>query len=426
MDYAADAKHGKVLGCVTFGPAASPIPERNAGLFHYGIHAVEILYTLMGPGCERVTCAHEKDVDVVTGQWKDGRVATVRGIRAGGGSFGFTGVRREGAARRGRRDGGHLPRAAQEGRRDVQDREVPARHPGDARDRGVHRGGEQERGEPRGRGDGEGMTRWVWFVLAVLAAAPPAAAEDWPRWRGPRGDGTWTAPAHPRSGRPAAPGCLEAAVGGGYAGVTAAGGRVYTMDYQPAADRKSRNGASPLLRRRDRQAGLGTRLPGQLRRPRRVRQRPAGRRRPSTTASSTPSGRSATCSASTPRSGRVLWQHDTVKEYGARVPMWGFAGAPVIDDNRLIVHLGAEPNGCVMALDRTTGKEMWRSLKDEAGYCTPVVADTPSGRQLIVWTPENVHGLDPATGKPFWKVPYKVTYGVSIATPIVPRRASCS
>ena len=47
----------------------------------------------MGPGCQRVTCTHEKDVDVVTGQWKDGRVATVRGIRPGPndyGAFAFT------------------------------------------------------------------------------------------------------------------------------------------------------------------------------------------------------------------------------------------------------------------------------------------------------------------------------------------------
>jgi hypothetical protein len=92
VEYATDAKRGPLKGCTVYGPASlSPIPERNAGLFHYGIHAVEILYTLMGPGCERVTCVHQKDVDVVTGTWKDGRVATVRGNRSGPGTYGFTG-----------------------------------------------------------------------------------------------------------------------------------------------------------------------------------------------------------------------------------------------------------------------------------------------------------------------------------------------
>src|SRR5439155_2541258 len=85
-----DAKHGKVVGALAYGPA--PYFDKDAtlnpGLYHYGIHAVEILYTLMGPGCQRVTCAHEKGADVVTGQWSDGRVATVRGIRAGKADYG--------------------------------------------------------------------------------------------------------------------------------------------------------------------------------------------------------------------------------------------------------------------------------------------------------------------------------------------------
>ncbi|QJX00135.1 Gfo/Idh/MocA family protein [Frigoriglobus tundricola] len=90
-EYVADAKHGAIAGCVAYGPAAlSPVPERNGGLFHYGIHAVEILYTLMGPGCKRVTCTVEKDVDVATGVWADGRVASVRGTRKPSSGYGFT------------------------------------------------------------------------------------------------------------------------------------------------------------------------------------------------------------------------------------------------------------------------------------------------------------------------------------------------
>lgn len=92
VEFVADAKRGKLVGCVVYAPASlSPIPERNAGLFHYGIHGVEMLYTLMGPGCKRVTCTHEKDVDVVTGTWADGRAATLRGIRAGASDYGFVG-----------------------------------------------------------------------------------------------------------------------------------------------------------------------------------------------------------------------------------------------------------------------------------------------------------------------------------------------
>jgi virulence factor len=84
--YTGEATHGKVLGAVAWGPAS--LHKRNPGLFHYGIHAVEVLYTLMGPGCESVTCTSDKAVDVATGLWKDGRVATVRGTRSGPGVYG--------------------------------------------------------------------------------------------------------------------------------------------------------------------------------------------------------------------------------------------------------------------------------------------------------------------------------------------------
>jgi len=76
----------KIIGAISYGPAA--LHERNPGLFHYGIHAVEVLYTIMGPGCQRVTCTTEKDCDVVTGQWKDGRLATIRGTRSGASAYG--------------------------------------------------------------------------------------------------------------------------------------------------------------------------------------------------------------------------------------------------------------------------------------------------------------------------------------------------
>jgi predicted dehydrogenase len=94
VGYAADPTKGKLVGCTVWGPASRH--ERNPGLYHYGIHAVEMLYALMGPGCERVTCQSDPGTDVATGQWKDGRLATVRGIRAGKYEFGFVGFAEKG------------------------------------------------------------------------------------------------------------------------------------------------------------------------------------------------------------------------------------------------------------------------------------------------------------------------------------------
>lgn len=71
------------LGCITYGPA--PTHERNPGLFHYGIHAVEMLFAIMGRGCQWLSNVSSARADVVSGHWADGRIGTVRGERPSGG-----------------------------------------------------------------------------------------------------------------------------------------------------------------------------------------------------------------------------------------------------------------------------------------------------------------------------------------------------
>ena len=79
------------VGAATWGPASlSEMAGKNPGLYHYGIHAAEILFTLMGPGCARVQAVYQKETDQVTGTWSDGRIGTLRGLRAGNQGFGFS------------------------------------------------------------------------------------------------------------------------------------------------------------------------------------------------------------------------------------------------------------------------------------------------------------------------------------------------
>src|SRR5262249_39324740 len=79
-------KVGRVLGCAAYGPCE--LEKHHPDLFWYGIHGVEMLFTIMGPGCTSVTRVHTADTDLVTGTWKDGRVGTFRGIRNGAAPFG--------------------------------------------------------------------------------------------------------------------------------------------------------------------------------------------------------------------------------------------------------------------------------------------------------------------------------------------------
>jgi predicted dehydrogenase len=72
---------GDVLGCDVYG--GCPREPHHPDLFWHGIHGVETLYTIMGPGCVSVTRAATDTADVVTGIWKDGRVGTYRAIRKG-------------------------------------------------------------------------------------------------------------------------------------------------------------------------------------------------------------------------------------------------------------------------------------------------------------------------------------------------------
>jgi hypothetical protein len=79
---------GDVLGCDAFSPV--PIEKTHPDLFWYGIHGVETLFTVMGPGCESVTRVSTDDMDVVVGKWNGGRLGTFRGIRKGASGYGGT------------------------------------------------------------------------------------------------------------------------------------------------------------------------------------------------------------------------------------------------------------------------------------------------------------------------------------------------
>lgn len=81
-------KIGKVLGADAYSPCA--IEKTHPDFFWYGIHGVELLYTVMGTGCKSVTRVHTEGTDVAVGTWEDGRIGTFRGTRTGKHLYGGT------------------------------------------------------------------------------------------------------------------------------------------------------------------------------------------------------------------------------------------------------------------------------------------------------------------------------------------------
>jgi outer membrane protein assembly factor BamB len=245
----------------------------------------------------------------------------------------------------------------------------------------------------------------------------PAPADDWPQWGGPRRDLVWretgiveTLPAAD-SNTGMLPRMWSAKIGSGYAGPAVANGRVFVADR--LADRN-------LERVLCFDANTGRELwKHQYEAPYTISY-PLGPRVTPTVDGERVYTLGAVghlfCFESA--GGKILWQKHLPTDFGTELPQWGMAGAPLVDGDQLIVLAGGKPGALVVSLDKNTGAERWRALDaKEPGYCPPVVLVFGGRRQLIVWHPEAVVGLDPADGAVLWQVPFAVQAGLTISTP---------
>lgn len=79
---------GEIVGADTWSPCSTE--PHHSKLYWYGIHGVETLFTIMGPGCESVSCTATDGTDFAVGKWAGGRVGSFRGIREGKADYGGT------------------------------------------------------------------------------------------------------------------------------------------------------------------------------------------------------------------------------------------------------------------------------------------------------------------------------------------------
>ncbi len=248
-------------------------------------------------------------------------------------------------------------------------------------------------------------------ALAIIVLLAPAGRADWRSYRGPMQTGV-SAEKGIRADFPAdGPKVLwKANVGVGTSSMTISAGRVFTMgnrggkDHVLCLDAKSGreiwNHAFPLdLDKRNFEGG--------------------------TAATPTIDGnRVYTVSHQgdlfclDAASGRKIWYQHYQRDFGGRRPQWGFAGSPTVAGNLLILDVGGK-GASTVALDKTTGKVVWKSGDDEAGYATPVVATIGGRPTVVVFKASDLVGLELKSGRELWRTKWKTNYDVNAATPIV-------
>jgi outer membrane protein assembly factor BamB len=254
-------------------------------------------------------------------------------------------------------------------------------------------------------------------VALPLLCAVAASAEDWPQWRGPNRDSVWhetgilqSFPADGLKIRWRQP------VSWGYSSPIVAAGRVFVTDAQLL-----KSSATERIHCFDETSGkpLWTYpyevkypdwafVPGQSGGPCATPIVEAGRLYAI--------GANGHVHCLDAQKGTLIWENDPRKKY--EVPDWTCRASPLIDGNLLILFAGAKPGACVIALDKKTGKEIWKALSEPVSNSSPLVISPGGKRQLIVWTDESLTSLNPATGETWWREPMETSNNDAIPTPV--------
>lgn len=145
--------------------------------------------------------------------------------------------------------------------------------------------------------------------------------------------------------------------------------------------------------------------------------------------------------------GKLIWQRDTAKDWQIPEAFFGVGSTPLLEGNRLIVMVGGQPNSGVVALDPETGKTLWESVGEknwqgqpmigwpgnrvvdwsrwvtdkQASYATPVAATVNGERQVFCLTRQGLVSLNPTNGQVYFSYWFRaqVNDSVNAANPIV-------
>lgn len=247
-------------------------------------------------------------------------------------------------------------------------------------------------------------------VAAVLGGLT-LSAEDWPRWRGPRVDGISTEKGWRAEWPAEGPKVLwKAGIGVGFSSMSVSQGRVFTMGNTDdvdtvfcfdAASGKVLWKHSYPCSAKDPNGYLGPRCTPTV----------DGNR----VFSLSRNGHFFCLDAAT---GKVLWSKDFTKDYGAKPPTWGYAGSPHIEGDWVVTEVGGAGTS-VVAFNKTDGKEAWKAGDDPVAYSSIVGFEDQGQRCLAAFSAAAIVGRRARNGQELWRYPWKTSYDVNAATPIV-------
>jgi outer membrane protein assembly factor BamB len=113
--------------------------------------------------------------------------------------------------------------------------------------------------------------------------------------------------------------------------------------------------------------------------------------------------------------GNVLWSKNLAREIGAPAPTWGFASSPLVAGDILVLNMGAAG----VAVDKNSGNVVWKSAPTVGGYSTPVPALFDRQASVVLMLKDAAACLNAGDGTELWRFPWKVSYDVNAADPIV-------
>ena len=244
----------------------------------------------------------------------------------------------------------------------------------------------------------------VMVVVTVLATACVAAAGEWPNWRGPNHDGISLETAWDPGAVSARKVAWEAEVGAGYSAVAVANGKVYTAgNFNKDADAVcclDATSGKPVWRHEYPEALAPKYYSG-------------GCSATPTVADgkvyfASKSGKVFCLNADT---GKVIWN----KEFGLKVPTWGFSSSALIRGKAVIFNAGSAG----VAYDKDTGAVIWTSADDVCGYATPVPFEYNGQPGLAIFAKDNLTAVSPGDGKVLWSYPWQTEHDINAADPVI-------